>query len=109
VELLITSGFFVNKIKIHDSIVVNHGDVVQLGKNGPEFKLEIDPPPPEVIKSTRLAEIPTDFIPKTREATIPAQTFIEDPEDINVKPTEASDRPEIIHWTQHRGANDHHQ
>lgn len=66
-----SNGTFVNKVKVHGSARINHGDIVQLGKNGPEFKFEIDPPPPDMVKSTRLAEIPKDIMPKTREAAIP--------------------------------------
>ena len=73
-DLNSSNGVFVNKAKIHGAIQINHGDIVQLGKNGLEFKFEIDPPPAEIIKSTRLAEIPSEIMPKTREASIPDAT-----------------------------------
>lgn len=65
------NGVFVNKARIHGKSPIIHGDIVQLGKNGPEFKFEIDPPPPETAKKTRLAEIPPEFLAKTREANFP--------------------------------------
>ena len=76
-DLNSSNGVFVNKIKIHGPTQINHGDIVQLGKNGPEFKLEFDPPPAEAVKSTRLAEIPSEAIPKTREASIPETAAFE--------------------------------
>lgn len=84
-DLNSSNGVFVNKIRIHGSILIHHGDLVQLGKNGPEFRFEIDPPPPETIKSTRLAEIPKEFIPKTREPTIPSQSSLDGLEDVDEK------------------------
>lgn len=70
-DLNSSNGVFVNKIKVHGSTMIVHGDIVQLGKNGPEFVFELDPPPPETVKATRLAEIPPKALPKTREAVIP--------------------------------------
>lgn len=92
-DLHSSNGVFVNKIKIHDSIQLHHGDLVQLGKNGPEFKFEIDPPPPEMIKSTRLAEIPKEFIPKTREATIPSPSSLDNLKNLGEKSTMTAGSP----------------
>lgn len=69
-DLNSSNGVFVNSIPVKGDIIISHGDVIQVGKNGPEFTFEIDPPPPETMKSTRLAEIPEEFVPKTREAAI---------------------------------------
>lgn len=39
------NGTFVNRQRISAPMRVRHGDVIQLGAGGPEFRLELDPPP----------------------------------------------------------------
>ena len=47
----------VNGAKIVGSADIHHGDVVRLGTDGPEFLFNIDPPPANVMKATRVVEV----------------------------------------------------
>ncbi|HKF47732.1 MAG TPA: FHA domain-containing protein [Terracidiphilus sp.] len=59
-ELLINdmqsrNGTFLNRQRIQVASRIHHGDVVQLGPGGPEFRVELDPPPASAARATRLA------------------------------------------------------
>ncbi len=63
-----SNGTFVNEQKIAKPVILQAGDIVQLGKNGPKFEFDLDPRPPVAAKATRLQEVP---IPKsTRESQV---------------------------------------
>ena len=47
------NGLFVNNKQVEKRQLINHGDKVQLGKNGPVMEIIFDPKP---IKATRLIE-----------------------------------------------------
>ncbi len=66
------NGLFVNKIQVRDRTALNHGDVIQFGRGGPEVSFKIDPPPAPGAKATRVV---SDALAKaTREATSVATT-----------------------------------
>jgi hypothetical protein len=50
------NGTFLNRQRIQQPVSIRHNDVVQLGPNGPEFRFELDPPPANVSKPTRLMD-----------------------------------------------------
>ncbi len=60
------NGLYVNKVKVEGSREISHGDIIQLGKNGPELIFETDPPPPSTLRATRIADT-MDVIKQTRE------------------------------------------
>lgn len=75
-ELLITdlqsrNGTFVNRQRINAPTRLHHGDVVQLGPNGPEFRLEMDPPPASTARATRMATSGSLAPKATRVAAMP--------------------------------------
>jgi serine protease Do len=49
------NGTFVNKSRINSPYHLNHGDQVQFGVGGPELVFELDPPPVNPAKQTRLS------------------------------------------------------
>lgn len=48
------NGSFVNRVRVAGESALAHGDVVQLGRGGPEFSFQLDPPPPNAVKATRV-------------------------------------------------------
>ena len=48
------NGTFLNRQRITQPTPIHHNDVVQLGLQGPEFRFELDPPPPSAVRPTRL-------------------------------------------------------
>jgi hypothetical protein len=50
------NGTFLNRQRIQQAVSIRHNDVVQLGPNGPEFRFELDPPPANGSKPTRLMD-----------------------------------------------------
>jgi serine protease Do len=47
------NGTFINKQRIFSgTTILSHGDIVQLGPGGPEFRFEVDPPPKATSGST---------------------------------------------------------
>lgn len=52
-DLQSRNGTFLNRQRIGAPSRIHHGDVVQLGTGGPEFRLELDPPPAVAAKPTR--------------------------------------------------------
>lgn len=54
-DLKSRNGTFLNRQRIQDPSRVHHGDVVQLGPGGPEFRVEFDPAPASAARATRLA------------------------------------------------------
>lgn len=52
-DLNSSNGTFVNDKQVTESVTLNAGDTVQLGKGGPKFIFELDPPP--AAKKTREA------------------------------------------------------
>ena len=53
-DLNSSNGTFVNDKQVTEPVTLNAGDIVQLGKGGPKFIFELDPPP--AAKKTREAE-----------------------------------------------------
>jgi len=76
-DLSSRNGILVNNKKIEDHAVVRHGDRVQLGIDGPEFVLELDPPPDTAVRATRIG-VSIPGINPTRESmpTIPASSTV---------------------------------
>lgn len=58
-DLNSSNGTFINKKRIAEETRINHGDIVQLGSGGPEFRFELDPVPEIIPHSTRLASSST--------------------------------------------------
>ncbi|HUO28382.1 MAG TPA: FHA domain-containing protein [Bryobacteraceae bacterium] len=52
-DLQSRNGTFLNRQRIGAPSRIHHGDVVQLGSGGPEFRFELDPPPASVARPTR--------------------------------------------------------
>ena len=59
------NGIFVNKIRVKGSAVLNPGDEVQLGSNGPVFSFDIYPRPQNMMMETKVMDIPTSIKPTT--------------------------------------------
>ncbi len=59
VDLQSRNGTFLNRQRVYGAIRINHNDVVQLGAGGPEFRLEMDPPPSGAARPTRQASLDT--------------------------------------------------
>jgi hypothetical protein len=57
-DLQSRNGTFVNRQRVSGPMRIHHGDVVQLGPGGPEFRVEMDPPPAASARATRLASAP---------------------------------------------------
>jgi len=53
-DLQSRNGTFLNRQRISVPTRIHHGDVVQLGPAGPEFRLELDPPPASAARPTRV-------------------------------------------------------
>src|SRR5277367_5982729 len=63
------NGTMVNRQRVSGATRLQHGDVVQLGPGGPEFRFEVDPTPAQAMRETRLAQTETMRpAPPTREA-----------------------------------------
>ena len=54
------NGIYVNGKKIEGSAELYPGDIVQLGKNGPEFEFDVNPPQKDYMKKTRVVEAVAD-------------------------------------------------
>lgn len=66
-DLKSANGVFVNGVKVVGSAPLHHGDIVQVGRGGPELSFKLDPPPANAMKATRVV---ADYVPKaTREAS----------------------------------------
>jgi S1-C subfamily serine protease len=69
------NGTFLNQRRVFGTTRISHGDVVQFGPGGPEFRFELDPPPSVAgqPRPTRLAsDVATSTMrpaPPTRDAT----------------------------------------
>src|SRR5262245_39490904 len=72
VDLNSRNGVFVNKQRISGQATLQPGDVVQFGPAGPEFQFDIDPPPPQYIRTTRIADPAGSPVPATRVSDVPA-------------------------------------
>ncbi len=67
-DLKSANGVFVNGVKIVGNAKLQHGDIIQFGRGGPEMSFKLDPPPANAMKATRVV---ADYVPKaTREASI---------------------------------------
>lgn len=81
------NGTFVNNAKITSPQQLYAGDVVQLGKGGPQFTFDLDPRPQSAPKATRLGEAaPT--VAATRETRIdpvPGAATASNPEQSQTK------------------------
>ena len=69
-DLNSSNGTFINGKKITEPITIEAGDKVQLGKDGPQFIFNLDPPP---IKKTRQGESISDS-KTTRESSNDQET-----------------------------------
>ena len=73
VDLNSRNGTFVNKSRISSPYRLHHGDRVQFGPGGPEFVFELDPPPANSAKPTRMVsdtgggQATREIPPETRE------------------------------------------
>lgn len=74
------NGTFVNKQRISGAFALSHGDIVQFGPGGPEFRFELDPPPKSPPPPTREASLYRRSKP-TREAS--SASSFSDGGDIN--------------------------
>lgn len=52
------NGLLVNGSRVTDTVSLQHGDLVRLGVEGPEFLFKIDPPPESLTKKTRVIARP---------------------------------------------------
>jgi FHA domain len=53
-DLQSRNGTFLNRQRVSAPSRIQHGDVVQLGAGGPEFRFEVDPPPAGAVRPTRV-------------------------------------------------------
>jgi hypothetical protein len=53
-DLQSRNGSFLNRQRIGAPTRIHHGDLVQLGPGGPEFRMEFDPPPASAARPTRM-------------------------------------------------------
>jgi pSer/pThr/pTyr-binding forkhead associated (FHA) protein len=53
-DLQSRNGTFLNRQRISAPSRIHHGDLVQLGSGGPEFRFEQDPPPASTARPTRV-------------------------------------------------------
>lgn len=67
------NGSFINNKRIIGSHAITHGDVVQLGIGGPEFRFELDPKPQPAIAATRVV----NTVNKTRNVSNVGKTTVE--------------------------------
>jgi serine protease Do len=66
-DLKSANGVLINGVKISESARLQHGDIIQFGRGGPEVSFKLDPPPANAMKATRVV---ADYVPKaTREAS----------------------------------------
>ncbi|MCP5245855.1 MAG: trypsin-like peptidase domain-containing protein [Burkholderiales bacterium] len=72
-DLNSSNGTFVNGQKVTESVTLQSGDTVQLGKDGPKFVFEMDPPP--VAKKTRQAESPSAAMPTQQRETVQSKAI----------------------------------
>ena len=63
-DLKSANGVLVNGKKIDADVVLNHGDIIQLGRGGPEIAFKLDPVPPNAMKATRVV---ADYVPKATD------------------------------------------
>jgi pSer/pThr/pTyr-binding forkhead associated (FHA) protein len=71
VDLQSRNGTFLNRQRVYGAVHLNHNDLVQLGAGGPEFRFELDPPPPSgdsLFASSSFGQAP---VKPTRESWIP--------------------------------------
>jgi len=59
------NGIFVNKMRVKGTSILNPGDEVQLGSNGPVFSFDIYPRPQNMMMETKVMDIPTSIKPTT--------------------------------------------
>ncbi|MEE9412930.1 MAG: trypsin-like peptidase domain-containing protein [Methylococcales bacterium] len=76
------NGILINQKKTAGSAVVRHGDIVQLGVDGPEFMLELDPAPKAAISATRIGDSLAQTSSSTRESIPMASTSTMPPRSI---------------------------
>lgn len=63
------NGTLVNRVPVHGSAPLTHGDIVQFGRGGPQVSVHLDPPPPAAAKATRLV---SDTLAKPTRLAEPA-------------------------------------
>lgn len=75
-DLQSRNGTFLNRQRITQPTRIQHLDTVQLGPGGPEFRFELDPPPPSAAKPTRMAFATeaNSLIRPTRESAMPTSS-----------------------------------
>jgi S1-C subfamily serine protease len=68
------NGTYLNKQRVSGTLVIQPGDVVQLGAGGPEFEFDLDPRPEPALKATRLGMAASAPVDATRIAPIAVAT-----------------------------------
>lgn len=96
-DLNSSNGTFINGKKITEPITIEAGDKVQLGKDGPQFIFNLDPPP---IKKTRQGESISDS-KTTRESSNDQETRTQFSQT-STKSTSAQSKQGIGHETLER-------
>jgi len=70
VDLQSRNGTFLNHQRVYGAVRLNHGDVIQLGAGGPEFRFQIDPPPASALATEQGSAFDPGAKP-TRESWMP--------------------------------------
>lgn len=63
------NGTYLNRQRVVGTVALSPGDVLQFGPGGPEMQFDLDPPPPHLLKATRLAEVGGTAVP-TRQSPL---------------------------------------
>ena len=58
-DLNSTNGTFLNKQRLHGTMKVQPGDMIQFGPGGPEFQFDVEPRPGNGAKATRVVDAST--------------------------------------------------
>lgn len=53
-DLTSQNGTYVNREIVRGTVELNPGDVIRLGRNSPEFRFDIEPRPPRLVRTTRV-------------------------------------------------------
>ncbi len=71
-DLQSRNGTFLNRQRLYTPSQISHGDTVQLGPGGPEFRFELDPPPASIARPTREIGGNSGAMRTTREMSVGA-------------------------------------
>ena len=70
VDLQSRNGTFLNRQRLYAPARISHGDVIQLGPGGPEFRFELDPAPSSMARPTREVGAGGYSMQATREVSL---------------------------------------